>query len=205
MERDTSMTAADVYRPGGKSLQESYEHHDTGEDHLITWLQKRGFTVAEWGIDERDDDGEDGLLYDDKMDVKVYDPSDNLVGLVDVKTKTSAKWMGQFNARHYDNYLEHAQESAVRDSDTSQSRPSVAERAVPTFIAMYQVNNGDVVDGFVTNVLNVVGYRSDEDDFIGQFPDGNNKFVIPHGYRREPEYMVYKFTDQQHNTNVIGD
>lgn len=184
MERDTSMTAADVYRPGGKSLQESYEHHDTGEDHFIAWMQERGFTVAEWWIDQR---GDDGLIYDDKMGFKVYDPSDNLVGLVDVKTKTSAKWMGQFNARHYDNYLEHAQNSDV-----------------PTFIAMYQVNNGDVVDGFVTNILNVVGYRSDEDDFIGQFPDGNNKFVIPHGYRREPEYMVYKFTDQQHSTEVFA-
>jgi hypothetical protein len=135
MERGDK-TPDDLQRPDGNSLVENYQKHDVGHAEIVERLESSGYDVVEWGIDRRDDDGEDGIIYDDKMDFKVFYGGE-LVALVDVKTKGSPSYMGQFNRRHYTHYYQHAQ-----DFD------------VPVFIAMFQVNykTNTVYDGFVFEI-----------------------------------------------------
>lgn len=185
MRRDSDTTASDLNRPDGNGLAANYESHDIGEAHFIQWAQSHGFTVAEWGIDMRDDDGEDGIVYDDKMDLKVYDGAENLIGLIDVKTKTSPQWLGQFNERHYHNYEEHAEESGV-----------------PTFVVMYLVSGNEIKDTFVVDVAAADPYLSSEDGWVSQFPDGNNKCIIPHVDRHEIEYLSFRLHESTEGLNI---
>lgn len=70
-------TAADLDRPEGNDLESNYDVHDVGEIHLKQHLEHMGFVAENWGIDRRHDD--DGLLFDDKMDLKVYDAGESPV------------------------------------------------------------------------------------------------------------------------------
>lgn len=175
MRRDTSTEPEELDRPEGNSLLENYELHDHGEREFVRRVEELGFTVEPWGIDMRDDDG-NGLVYDDKLDFKVYD-EDNLIALVDVKTKSSPRWMGRFNLRHFEHYKEHADEYDV-----------------PTFVVMFQTNNrGDIHDEFVfdINVADEHSFHSSKDsDAVRQFPDGNNALLIKHDARRRWTHLV---------------
>lgn len=163
-------TPDDLDRPEGNGLKANYEKHDVGHAELVETLGEEGFDIVEWGIDRRDDDGEDGIIYDDKMDFKVL-RDDELVGLVDVKTKGSPRYMGRFNQRHYKHYYQHAEEFEV-----------------PTFVVMYQVDykTNTVHDGFTFELgIDELYERveTSDDDAVPQFPDGNNAVLVPHDYR----------------------
>lgn len=174
MNRKTHITGDEIEnrRPSGNSLKENYLHHDIGHAYVVSVLASHGFTVEEWGIDMRHDDGEDGAIYDDKMDLKIYE-GERLAGLIDVKTKTKPKWMGAFNKRHYDKYDAHADEFDV-----------------PALIVMSLVNSDAVIDTFVTNIGELDPLTSDEEDWLYAFPDGNAKCVIPHEYRNDMTYLL---------------
>lgn len=160
-------TPDDLDRPEGNDLQTNYELHDVGDAEVAERLAQHGFRVEEWGIDRRRDDGEEGIIFDDAMDFKVYDGDGELVALLDVKTKSSPRWMGRFNARHYDHYNEHAETFDV-----------------PAFVVMFQVGSDDEIhDEFAVNVGDVEPYRSSEDDAVRSFPDGNEAVLIPHAAR----------------------
>lgn len=72
MQRDTTRDASDLNRPEGNDLVSNYEVHDTGEAHIRQHLRHHGLVPIQWGIDKRHDD--DGLIFDDGMDLKVYTP-----------------------------------------------------------------------------------------------------------------------------------
>lgn len=174
MRRAKDESPDDLRRPGGKDLVESYDLHDIGHAYFVALCEDRGFGVEEWGIDMRYDSGEDGLIYDDKMDFKITKSvgigaaADVEVAIADVKTKSSPEWMGQFNARHYDDYCE-----------------KVEELKLPGFVIMFQVDGDEIVDGFAfqVGVTDDEVLRSDEDSAVGTFPDGNHKAVVKHHRR----------------------
>lgn len=178
-------TPSDLDRPEGNDLQTNYEKHDVGHAELVQRLGDLGCDVVEWGIDRRDDDGEDGIIYDDKMDFKVLYGGE-LVALVDVKTKSSPSYMGQFNKRHYVHYHSHA-----------------VEFDVPTFVVMFQVDYQDeeVHDEFVFEVgRDDLGERvetSDGSDAVGTFPDGNHAVLVPHEHRNRWEYFEARIQEQK--------
>lgn len=120
MHRNPSQTTDDIDRPHSGTLKENYSLHDIAQDRVVTMLTEAGYDVELWGIDMRDDDGEDGLIYDNKMDLRVwttegetgevYESIDSdgrsLVGITEVKSKRSPSWFGVFNLRHYGHYVE---------------------------------------------------------------------------------------------------
>lgn len=162
----------DLQRPQGNDLQTNYEKHDIGEAEFLRRMDALGMEVDDWGIDMRGDDGSDGIIYDDKMDFRVYDDGE-LVALVDVKTKSSEKYMGMFNERHYVKYHEHA-----------------TSLDVPTFVVMFKVDYSDeeVLDGFVFEIGGELydGVRvSSEDEGVETFSDGNHKALIEEERRED--------------------
>lgn len=180
MERDETTTPDDLDRPDGNDLESNYELHDCGEAAFHQRVDESIFEAEPWGIDRRDDGGEDGIIYDDKLDFKVFGPDGNLVGLVDVKTKSSPKYMGTYNERHYVKYHEKAK-----------------EHDVPTFVVMYQVDwdTEEIHDAFVHFVggkkhavkqngdLYDDVYTSSSSDAVSTFPDGNVAVLVPHDER----------------------
>lgn len=111
MRRDKTIDPDELNRPAGNSLQENYTLHDKGEQHIMVLLEAQGFTVERWGLQARDDDGE-GVLFDDKMDLKVFDDNE-CVGIIEVKTKSKTRNLGMMNTRHFDDYTQIASEHAV--------------------------------------------------------------------------------------------
>lgn len=171
---DTHMSASqiDAGRHTDKSFEERYELHDVGEAHLAAHIEDTlGLDVHPWGIDERD--GEP--VRDDRMDFKLYDEGKGLVGLVDVKTKSGHSYMGCYNARHHDDYLEYA-----------------TELDVPTFVVMFFVYDDTIVDGFVYDVGDPVIRSDDETSAVRDFPDDNTKVYIPQKYRHELSYLNFR-------------
>jgi hypothetical protein len=184
-------TPADLDRPDGNGLQENYELHDLGHQEFVRRMRERGLTVFEWGIDMRHDDGEDGIVYDDKMDFKVYD-GDDLVALVDVKTKGSPRYMGRFNERHYVHYYGHAKKFDV-----------------PTFVVMFQVDydTGTIYDEFVFEIRRNEAemYESvltSDSDAVPRFPDGNDAVMVPHAERLTFQHLVMRIEEERTKQRV---
>lgn len=173
MRRDETTDPEDLDRPKGNSLLENYELHDVGEREFVKRSEEAGMTVEPWGIDMRHDDG-DGLVYDDKLDFKLF-KDDTLVALADVKTKSSPKWMGQYNLRHFEKYMEQNE-----------------KHDVPTFVVMFQVNSdGEIEDEFVHRIWeHSEPLTSKNAKSVSTFPDGNHKLVVPHGERATWTYLI---------------
>lgn len=177
MRRDADTTPDDLERPDGNGLKENYKKHDVGHRETVDRLREIGCEVVEWGIDMRHDEGEEGIIYDDKMDFKVMKDGE-LVALIDVKTKGSPRYMGRFNERHYVKYYGHAE-----DFD------------VPVFVVMYQVDyeRDQVYDLFVFELGRGEMYEnvisSGESRAVSTFPDGNKAVLIPHSEREGWRYL----------------
>lgn len=130
MRVDESRSADSLSRPEGNSLKENYSLHDVGSEHLVSLIDEWNEDQTHWeydildvGIDMRDED--EVLIYDDKMDYTVVDvdPSPHedthrYVELadIDVKTKTSQKWMNVFNLRHYAHYVAQNNHTKYKDA-----------------------------------------------------------------------------------------
>lgn len=67
----TDVDASTLQRASGNSLKENYKLHDYGEARAIELLEDSGYAVEQWGIDKRH--STDGLIYDHKMDLRVWD------------------------------------------------------------------------------------------------------------------------------------
>lgn len=175
MERVESTDPSDLNRPEGNDLQSNYSLHDVGEERTVGLIEATGLRTEAWGIDKRDDDGE-GIIYDDAMDIKVFD-DETLVGLVDVKTKSGPKYMGMFNERHYVKYHGHSDEFDV-----------------PAYVAFWLVTDGDVVDSFVLPIRGNELYdgvmSSTNSDAVRRFPDGNEAVMVPNHSRISVATMI---------------
>ena len=97
-----------LQRPDGNDLQSNYSMHDVGEAYFVGRMNERGYHAEQWGIDMRDED--DKLIYDDKMDLRVWDTEARISCLcvTDVKTKSTKDWLGIFNQRHLVKYTKWA-------------------------------------------------------------------------------------------------
>ena len=153
MRRESDIDPNDLNRPEGNDLVSNYDKHDTAEGRVRSALESAGLTVKNWGIDMRHDDG-DGLIFDDKMDLKVYDAGDFLVGIVEVKYKTNDYYMFKINRRHWRHYVQIA-----------------AEYDVPTYIVF---DNGEMLHWCHVGETLIV------DTF--QFPDGNEGVLLSNDY-----------------------
>lgn len=168
----TNESPENLLRPKNNSLEDNYVKHDIGHAEVVDRLNDADFLVEEWGIDMREDDGDDGLIYDDRTDLRVYDETGDVIGLVDVKTKSNPQYMGRFNARHYDEYTEQAR-----------------EHDVPAFVVMFQVDREttEVHDEFVFPIKpdddEQRVLRSDDSAAVDSFPDGNRAALVPHERR----------------------
>lgn len=159
MRRDTSQDPRDLRRPEGNDLETNYTKHDIGQAYVKSVLEQHGLQADEWGIDMRDDDG-DGLVFDDKMDLMVYDMSQTrldgergvMQAIVEVKVKTSEYWMMKLNHRHWLHYIDIA-----------------AEQDVPVFVVFLLVDDENEA------VEETAWVRVDESDALHhfRFPDGN--------------------------------
>jgi len=164
LEIDPERGEDDLFRADGNDIKSNYDLHDVGERRIKDRMSAYGFDVVNWGIDMRDAD-DDELVFDDAMDFRVYDDG-VLVALVEVKTKSDARYMGQFNRRHYKNYYKQAQ-----DHD------------VPTFVVMYQITDGSIVDGFVTPIGEGDLFHETA-PYEFRFPDANRGVVVQHEHRK---------------------
>jgi hypothetical protein len=159
MERtDRSVDTLD--RPDGNSLEENYESHDHGERHAKALITYHGLYVEDWGIDKRDED--ETLIFDDKMDFRVWesDEKEELVCLMDVKTKNSKAWDRRYNKRHHDKYYEW-----------------VDEYDVPVYV-LFCVLDDDTVEE--SNLFPLHHYPQEEGySCTFTFPDKNTGVYIP--------------------------
>ncbi|WP_226041144.1 hypothetical protein [Natrinema sp. DC36] len=73
MERRERLDPEDLQREEWNSLVNNYDKHDIGEAYLTGRLHQIGLEVENWGIDQRHDDG-DGLIFDNKMDLRLWEP-----------------------------------------------------------------------------------------------------------------------------------
>lgn len=73
MDRRTTQNPDDLRRPDGNELKPNYDKHDVGEVYFIERVNELGLHTEPWGIDMRDDDG-GGLIHDDKMDLRLWEP-----------------------------------------------------------------------------------------------------------------------------------
>ena len=160
MRREKSIDPDDLNRPEGNDLVSNYDKHDTAEGRVRSALESAGLTVENWGIDMRHDDG-DGLIFDDKMDLKVYastwngeEYADALVGIVEVKYKSNDYYMFKINRRHWRHYVQIA-----------------AEHDVPTYIVF---DNGEMLHWCRVSETLVM------DTFA--FPDGNKGVLLSNNY-----------------------
>lgn len=174
-------TADDLNRPEWNDLESNYEKHDVGEAAFVEAMKGEGFVVHDWGIDMRHEDGK--LIYDDKMDFKVYDGAlGDLVALVDVKTKSRAYYMGELNERHYIKYYGHSE-----DYD------------VPIYVVFFEVDGGEIEDCFACRVD-----AGDVDENIettmhhglDSFPDGNSKARFPETFWKSWDQMIQEIEQQ---------
>lgn len=127
MERHDTLEADDLQREDWNSLKNNYDKHDIGEAYFTGRMDQIGLEVENWGIDMRDDD-QGGLIFDDKMDLRLWEPQGDygspniwpdselthhheeatreyeLCGVTDIKTKANPNWLGVFNLRHMAHY-----------------------------------------------------------------------------------------------------
>lgn len=127
MERDRRLDAEDLQREEWNNLKNNYDKHDIGEAYFTGRMDQIGLEIENWGIDMRDDD-QGGLIFDDKMDLRLWEPQGNfgqpnfwpsgdlvhhheetprqyeLRGICDIKTKANPDWLGTFNLRHLAHY-----------------------------------------------------------------------------------------------------
>lgn len=105
-----------------------YEMHDTADEYVRALIydtfEISDVIIEQWGIDNR----HDGVQYDDKMDLRVWQVPSNhtksllleredvdyrrhckLVAQLDVKSKSQKEWMRTLNQRHLDDYTRHAE------------------------------------------------------------------------------------------------
>lgn len=197
MHRSDDLAADDLERYDWNDLVSNYEKHDIGEAYFLGRAEERGFDVEEWGIDRRHDSGEDGLVFDDKLDLKLH-KSDELQAIVDIKTKSSESWMGCFNARHLVKYARQADEHDVPvfvwmtivDVDAERVGESQFAHRIDTAwdYDRYTAHYSDESD-FYTDV---VGYiHQDYDAAARSFSayDGNAVIALDESARMEPSEM----------------
>lgn len=192
MER-TDRNPDTLNRPEWNSLEHNYDLHDIGERFVRIHCRERDLIPEAWGIDMRDED--DSLIFDDKMDLKVYGCADpdvltgdldsaqlSLAGIVEIKTKRSADWFGKINSRHFCKYLHQAH---VHDVPTFIYMSLVDEDAETierdTFIP---VNQWDKYGKVLSGEYDFYGPRSAEqflEDQIGRHPQVEHTFRAPDG------------------------
>lgn len=166
---ESNLTVGGLDRPPGNDLQTNYEKHDIGQEWVIRHLEiMYGLRVEEWGIDMRDAEGDELIFEYDAVDLAVYD-GDELLCLFEVKTKSSPGWMGQFNWRHFQNYL-------ILSS----------EREVPVVLCMCLIDRDydEVVDYFMGPVDEDMVMETKE-----TFPDGNRRATIRWSHMRTWEWF----------------
>jgi len=165
------------------SLEESYEPHDVGEAHVRARVSDVGLDAVQWGIDEREDEG--NLIYDDKLDLRLLDDDSELRGLCEVKTKRNEDWFGVINVRHYRKYLDWALQTDVPTfiwmgylDDSSDTTTVERQTCIPLepWDAFVAVQNGahlsyDAGDtrGYVEDHVE----QSPQVDRVFKAPDGN--------------------------------
>lgn len=150
-------------RPEGNDLQSNYELHDVGEVWFKKQMGLRGYAVEDWGIDMRDED--EDLIYDDKMDFKVFDTDGNLVAIVDAKTKQNPRWLGIYNERHHEHYCEI---DAAHDCTV--------------LVAMFLLSEEQVEQTFLIDIADASTARFIDRKF--RAPDGNMVVVVDEKFHR---------------------
>lgn len=107
----TGMTPEQVQAVRDRPLKDSYEVHDVGHEIIVTRLQAHDFVVEDHGDDARH---ADEVFYGDGPDLAVYDSSgEELLAYIEIKCKESPEWFGRCNLRHYNEYVNFANEVDV--------------------------------------------------------------------------------------------
>ena len=107
--QETNLTVEGVNSVRDRPLTESYKVHDFGEAILKTRLQNHGYTVEDHGDDARH---VDRVVFGDGPDLAVFDDGE-LVAYIEIKCKESQEWYGRCNRRHFNEYVNFANEVDV--------------------------------------------------------------------------------------------
>lgn len=187
MERREGLSPDDLDRPDWNSLKANYSKHDIGEAYFKGRIHQIGLEVENWGIDMRDDD-QGGLIFDDKMDLRLWEPrgdygepnfwpqSDlthhhieaereyDLRGVVDIKTKANPNWLGVFNLRHLAHYA-------------------------------YWADNYDVPVFLYFTMVDMEAERVGEENILVEVPAFDNYY----------DYVMHFDREEDYSFNVMGD
>jgi hypothetical protein len=97
-------TISKIARLRDNTFEENYNKHDVGTAMVRDRLSEHGLLVFEHGDDRRDEDVYSGTGVDQGVQ---YDGQ--TCGYVEVKTKTSAEWLGRCNHHDWQEYVGFAQ------------------------------------------------------------------------------------------------
>lgn len=189
MQRDSDITSDMLDRPDWNSLKQNYSKHDIGEAYFTGRMNQLGYDVENWGIDMRDDGGEDGVIFDNKMDLRMWD-DDTLVGICDIKTKSSMSWMGKFNLRHLAHYAHWADEYDV-----------------PVFVYFTIVDVDEETVGDTNIVLPIEPWDGYEEYVRHYTREGDDEYyyIETTGIEDECPYVQRSFGAQDDNIVVVTD
>src|SRR6056297_1597839 len=104
--QETNLTVEGVNSVRDRPLTESYKVHDFGEAILKARLQNHGYTVEDHGDNARH---VDRIVFGDGPDLAVFDDGE-LVAYIEIKCKESQQWYGRCNRRHFNEYVNFANE-----------------------------------------------------------------------------------------------
>jgi len=135
---ESNLTVDQVQSVRDRSLVEAYEPHDVAQEIITRRLKRHGFFVEQHGDDARH---VDEIMFGDGPDIAVYRLQDNvernddglgstfintntgrfvnqddaydLVCYIEIKSKESQEWYGRCNRRHFDEYVNFANEVDV--------------------------------------------------------------------------------------------
>jgi len=108
---ETNLTVEGVNEVRDRPLEEAYDVHDIGYEMIVRRLERHGFYVEDHGDDKRH---LDRIVFGEGPDLVVYNEEDGeMLAYIEIKCKEKEQWFGRCNRRHFNEYVNVANEVDV--------------------------------------------------------------------------------------------
>jgi len=154
---ETNLTVEGVNEVRDRPLEEAYSVHDIGYEMIVRRLKRHGFYVEDHGDDKRH---LDRIVFGEGPDLVVYDEEEGeKLAYIEIKCKEKEQWFGRCNRRHFNEYVNVANEVdvpvfiwfALLDTDEQTLLRD----------GFFEVEDTDQIDGEIKSDTEYVFYEED--------------------------------------------